>query len=54
FKQCVNNALRNSKNIEAVTGYLTIDPKTGNPINKPAVIKEIKDSKAVFKELIKP
>ena len=54
FKKCVNNALRNSKNVEAVTGYLTIDPKTGNPINKPAVIKEIQDSKAVFKELIKP
>lgn len=54
FKKCVNNALRNSKNVEAVTGYLTIDPKTGNPINKPAVIKEIQNSKAVFKELIKP
>ena len=54
FKQCINNALRNSKKIEAVTGYLTIDSKTGNPINKPAVIKEIKNSKAIFKELIKP
>jgi branched-chain amino acid transport system substrate-binding protein len=54
FKQCVNNALRHTKNLEAVTGYLTIDPKTGNPVNKPAVVEEIKDGKVVFKELIKP
>ncbi len=54
FKQCINNAIRNSKNVEAVTGYLTIDTKTGNPINKPAVVEEIKNGKAVFKELVKP
>jgi len=54
FKQCVNNALRHTKNLEAVTGYLTIDPKTGNPVNKPAVVEAIKDGKVVFKELIKP
>jgi len=54
FKQCVNNAIRHSKNVEAVTGYLTIDPKTGNPINKPAVVEEIQNGKAVFKELVKP
>jgi branched-chain amino acid transport system substrate-binding protein len=54
FKQCVNNALRNTKNLEAVTGYLTINPKTGNPVNKPAVVEEIQNGKSVFKELIKP
>ena len=54
FKQCINDALRHSKNVQAVTGYLTIDPTTGNPINKPAVIEEIQNNKAVFKELIKP
>jgi branched-chain amino acid transport system substrate-binding protein len=54
LKQCVNTALRNTKNLEAVTGYLTIDPKTGNPVNKPAVVEEIVDGKVVFKELIKP
>ena len=54
FKQCVNNALRHTANLEAVTGYLTIDPKTGNPINKPAVVEEIQNGKTVFKELIKP
>ena len=54
FRQCVNDAIRHSKNVEAVTGYLTINPKTGNPVNKPAVIEEISNGKAVFKELIKP
>jgi len=54
FKQCVNNAIRHTKNLEAVTGYLTIDPKTGNPINKPAVIEKIVDGKTEFVELIKP
>lgn len=54
FKQCVNNAIRHTKHLEAVTGYLTIDPKTGNPVNKPAVIEQIIDGKTVFKELVQP
>jgi len=54
FKSCVNSAIRHTKNLEAVTGYLTIDPKTGNPINKPAVIEKIVDGKTQFVELIKP
>jgi len=54
FKGCVNNALRHTKNLEAVTGYLTIDPNTGNPINKPAVIEKIVDGKTQFVELVKP
>jgi len=54
FKKCVNNAIRHTKNLEAVTGYLTIDPKTGNPVNKPAVIEKIVDGKTVFVELVKP
>jgi len=54
LKACINNALRHTKNLEAVTGYLTIDPNTGNPINKPAVVEEIVDGKVEFKELIKP
>jgi len=54
FKQCVNSAIRHTKNLEAVTGYLTIDPKTGNPINKPAVIEKIVNGKTEFVELIKP
>jgi branched-chain amino acid transport system substrate-binding protein len=54
FKVCINNALRHTKHFEAVTGYLTIDPKTGTPINKPAVIEKIVNGKPVFKELIQP
>ena len=54
FKSCVNNAIRHTKNLEAVTGYLTIDPNTGNPINKPAVIEKIVDGKTQFVELVKP
>jgi len=54
FKQCVNNAIRHTKNLEAVTGYLTINPKTGNPINKPAVVEQILNGKTEFKELVQP
>jgi len=54
FKQCVNNAIRHTKNLEAVTGILTINPKTGNPVNKPAVIEKIVNGKTEFVELIKP
>ena len=54
FKECVNNAIRHTKNLEAVTGYLTIDPITGNPINKPAVIEKIVNGKTEFVELVKP
>ena len=54
FRNCVNNAIRHTKNLEAVTGYLTIDPNTGNPVNKPAVIEKIVNGKTQFVELIKP
>ena len=52
-KECVNTNIREAKNIEAVTGDITIDPKTGNPIDKPAVVKEIEGNKAVFEELVR-
>ena len=54
LKQCVANAIRHTKHLEAVTGYLTIDPKTGTPINKPAVIEKIVNGKTEFVELVKP
>jgi branched-chain amino acid transport system substrate-binding protein len=54
FKECVNSAIRHTKGLEAVTGVLTIDPKTGNPVDKPAVIEKIVDGKTQFVELIKP
>jgi branched-chain amino acid transport system substrate-binding protein len=54
FKECVDDQIRHTKDLEAVTGVLTIDPKTGNPVNKPAVIEKIVDGKTQFVELIKP
>ena len=54
LKQCMANAIRHTKHLQAVTGYLTIDPRTGTPINKPAVIEKIINGKTKFVELIKP
>jgi len=54
LKQCVATAIRHTKHLEAVTGYLTINPRTGNPIDKPAVIEKIINGKTKFVELVKP
>jgi len=54
LKQCMATAIRHTKHLEAVTGYLTINPKTGTPVNKPAVIEKIVDGKTQFVELVKP
>ncbi len=54
FKQCINNAIRHSKHLEAITGFLTINPKTGNTVNKPAVVEKIVNGKTKFVELVKP
>lgn len=37
------------KDLPVLTGKLTIDPATHNPLNKPAVIQEIKGGKFIFK-----
>ena len=37
------------KDLPVLTGKLTIDPETHNPLNKPAVIQEVKDGKFIFK-----
>ena len=37
------------KDLQVLTGKLTIDPLTHNPLNKPAVIQEIKGGKFIFK-----
>lgn len=37
------------KDLQVLTGKLTIDPATHNPLNKPAVIQEIKGGKFIFK-----
>jgi len=54
FKQCVNSQIRNTTKLEGVTGVLTIDPKNGNPLKKPAVIEKFVKGKAQFVELIQP
>jgi len=36
------------KDVQVLTGKLTIDPVTHNPLNKPAVIETIKDGKFTF------
>jgi branched-chain amino acid transport system substrate-binding protein len=38
-------AMEQTKNLQVLTGKLTIDPKTHNPLNKPAVIQETKGGK---------
>jgi len=49
---CINNAIKATKNFEGVSGILTMD-KTGNS-TRSAVIKVIKDGKAVYKSTVNP
>lgn len=41
--------LEKIKDLPVLTGKLTIDPATHNPLNKPAVIQEIKNGQFIFK-----
>ncbi|MBP2627954.1 MAG: livK 1 [Firmicutes bacterium] len=41
--------LEKIKDLQVLSGKLTIDPATHNPLNKPAVIQEVKDGKFIFK-----
>ena len=41
--------LEKTKDLPVLSGKLTIDPATHNPLNKPAVIQEIKGGKFIFK-----
>ncbi|TYP58784.1 ABC transporter substrate-binding protein [Thermosediminibacter litoriperuensis] len=43
-------ALENTANLKVLTGTLTIDPKTHDPLNKPAIIQQIKNGEFVFVE----
>ena len=45
----ITEQLIKTKDLPVLTGKLTMDPLTHNPLNKPAVIQEIKDGKFVFK-----
>jgi len=39
--EALAQALANTKDLQVLTGKLTIDPKTHNPLNKPAVIQQV-------------
>lgn len=41
-------ALSNTKDLQVLTGKLTIDPATHNPLNKPAVIQQCKEGKFIY------
>lgn len=41
-------ALANTKDLQVLTGKLTIDPATHNPLNKPAVIQQCKEGKFIY------
>ncbi|MCX7786265.1 MAG: ABC transporter substrate-binding protein, partial [Spirochaetes bacterium] len=41
-------ALESTKDLPVLTGKLTIDPATHNPLNKPATIQQVKDKKFIY------
>ncbi len=41
--------LEKTTDLSVLSGKLTIDPNTHDPLNKPAVIQEVKDGKFIFK-----
>jgi len=49
---CVNSEIRKTSKYEGVSGFISIDDK-GNA-TRSAVIKEIKDGKAVYKSTVNP
>lgn len=40
--------LEKTKDLQAMTGKLTIDPATHDPLNKPAIIQQVKDGKFIL------
>jgi branched-chain amino acid transport system substrate-binding protein len=44
----VRDAMEQTKDLQVLTGKLTIDPATHNPLNKPAVIQQVKNGKFVY------
>lgn len=45
----IETQLELTKDLPALTGKLTIDPATHNPLNKPAIIQVVKDGQIIFK-----
>ena len=44
--------LEKTKDLAVLTGKLTIDPATHNPLNKPAIMQEVKGGKFIFKSKV--
>jgi branched-chain amino acid transport system substrate-binding protein len=44
----LRDALASTKDLQVLTGVLTLDPKTHNPLNKPAVIQQLKGGKFIY------
>ncbi len=44
----IRDAMEQTKDLQVLTGKLTIDPTTHNPLNKPAVIQQVKDGKFIY------
>jgi branched-chain amino acid transport system substrate-binding protein len=44
----LKEAMEQTKNLQVLSGKLSIDPKTHNPLNKPAVIQQTKGGKFVY------
>jgi branched-chain amino acid transport system substrate-binding protein len=40
--------MEQTQGLQVLTGKLSVDPKTHNPLNKPAVIQQVKGSKFVY------
>jgi branched-chain amino acid transport system substrate-binding protein len=40
--------MEETKDLQVLTGKLTIDPKTHNPLNKPATIQQVKNKAFIF------
>ncbi len=46
----IAKAVEEIKDLQALTGKMTFDPKTHNPLNKPAIIQQIKDGEFIYVE----
>ncbi len=46
--EALRDALANTKDLQVLTGVLTMDTATHNPLNKPAVIQQLKDGNFVY------
>jgi branched-chain amino acid transport system substrate-binding protein len=45
----ITEQLAKTTDVQGLSGKLTLDPATHNPLNKPAIIQVVKDGKITFK-----